>query len=198
MIAQNGRVGSLTDGPGNIVINGQDTLHTALMIDAGGTMSILAGDNLTEMQGASIQAGVSVFLNSDYAGDLNGVPPRVASPTQFVTIGATILLAGLVAAAVDHAAGRRRTRQDRRHRHLGAQRGLPLDPPQTFPRQLGRFAGSSNATSLISITGGAAQRHHHGAGPAIANDIIVVGRRRRRQHRADADQQDAGHRHDLR
>ena len=98
IIAQNGPVGSQTDGPGNIVINAQDLLKRALAVDAGGTLAILAGDNLTEMQGASIQAGTSILLKSDYQGDLFGVPPRMPTASEFVTIGTTILLAGVVAA----------------------------------------------------------------------------------------------------
>ena len=79
-------------------------------MDAGGTLALLAGDNLTEPQGAGIDAGVSIFLKSDYQGDLNGVPPATATPSTFVTVGTAILLVATGAAAASAEAGGWRAR----------------------------------------------------------------------------------------
>ena len=144
------------------------------MVDAGGTISILAGDNLTEEKGASIQAGVSIFLNSDYAGDLNGVPPRMPTPTQFVTIGTTILLAGLVAAptiTIQSADGPD-TITATATSVLNA--AYPWTA-KTFPPQLGRKVGSGTGWSLITIIAGSADDKVSVLGSAVANNIDIIG-----------------------
>ena len=93
IVAENSSV----HGVGNITVDSLDLAGNPLVVDSATTLSLLAGHNVTVKQGAAVQAGQSVFIKSDYQGDICGNTPTDVGPSQFVEVGTVILIAGIVA-----------------------------------------------------------------------------------------------------
>jgi Ca2+-binding RTX toxin-like protein len=172
-------------GVGNIIVDSLDLAGNPLVVDGATTLSLLAGDNLTVQQGAAVQAGLSVFIKSDYQGDICGNTPTDVGPSQFVDVGTVILIAGIVASPFITIEG-----GDGPDKITAASTSV-LDgaypwTPATFPKVLGTFPRVTSTESLIVIFGdnGAVTNYSPGVPETISsagtgaggNDTInVVG-----------------------
>ncbi len=78
-------------------------------------------------EGASIRAGVSIFLETDYQGNLSGVPTRLPPPSEFVTIGTALLVAGALIAPTITLEGGDGNLHNHDHQHVAAARRLSVD-----------------------------------------------------------------------
>jgi hypothetical protein len=174
IIAQNGPVGSTTDGPGNLVVDALDLKNVPLVV-AGNSIALLAGDNLTIQKGASVKAGFSIYLKSDYQGGLNGFPPRLPPPSEFVTVGTTLLIAGIVIAPNIKIEGGDGPDTILANPTSILNAAYPWTA-KTYPPQLGAFPRAPDtADSLITILGDAGNDTITVVGVATALEIDVFG-----------------------
>ena len=150
IIALNGPVGSLTDLPGTLTVNSVDSNGNALVVQATGNISMLAGDNLIIQAGATVETTTgTVLLKSDYQGDLNG--NATAGQTEFADTGTTISIGGAVSAAAVSLLGG--------------------DGPDTITLLA---LGSITATGAITIVGGTGTTDTVSLGGAVSGGTIAI------------------------
>ncbi|HET6237314.1 MAG TPA: hypothetical protein VFE41_20495 [Acetobacteraceae bacterium] len=155
LIAQN------STANGNIVIAGTDLLGSPLLLEAADAVYLYAGDGIFQSQGAAIRAGVGVLLQSDYQGDLNGVTPANPGPSQFVTLGTAIQIAGLIAAPVILMRGGDGPDRIAATSTSVLTAAFPWTS-STYPTQFGTFPATPSTSSVLQISG------------LAGNDLIVV------------------------
>ncbi len=174
IIAQNGPLGSLTDGPGNLTVNGLDTLNNPLMIEAGAAVLLYAGDNLAVQPKASIKAGLGIALVSDYQGDLNGVTPAAPPPSRFVTTGTAIQVQGTLAAPIIYMIGGDGPDTITTATTAVLTAAYPWTAA-TYPPQLGTFPAAPSTASIIRVDGGAGNDRITLNGSIVAQNINIIG-----------------------
>jgi hypothetical protein len=168
LIAQN----STTNG--NILIDGTDLLGSPLLLEAAGAVYLYAGDGITLAQGAAIKAGVGVLLQSDYQGDLNGVTPANPGPSQFVTLGTAIQIAGLIAAPIILMRG-----GDGPDRIFATNTSVLTAAfpwtSSTYPAKLGAFPTTPSTASIIQVSGLAGNDTIVLQGSLTAQNVNIFG-----------------------
>jgi hypothetical protein len=174
IVGLNGPPGDANDGPGDVVINAFDLQNPAkpIQLFAGGGMRVLAGRNLTVQAGASLEAGTTIYLKSDYQGDLSGNP--IAGPTDFQATGTTLAVEGIVIAPAITLEGGDGpdTVITGNASVLNAAYPWTL---ATFPAKLGSFPANPSQASQITILGDDGDDTVSVWGAVTAKEIDIFG-----------------------
>ncbi len=168
LIAQN----SIANG--NILIDGTDLLGSPLLLEAASAVYLYAGDTISLSQGAAIKAGVGVLLQSDYQGNLNGVTPANPGPSQFVTVGTAIQIAGLIAAPVILVRGGDGPDRITATNTSVLKAAFPWTS-STYPTQFGTFPATPSTASVLQVYGMAGNNSISLLGSLTAQNVNIFG-----------------------